>query len=158
MKVMNQHELKRTIKMQTKFKDIAQYYLGTGLVIRHNDGDDLIMNATGSGSNFISIDDIEEYGKPLLRSLDSLTKPITVKGYNDENSFVPAIEINKVLNKGSYCLNFNNIEIEDNELAISFGDYAIGYYINDTFKVVTLLCSWHINIFNLEETEYIKID
>lgn len=28
---MTQHELKRTIKMQTKFKDIAQYYLGTGL-------------------------------------------------------------------------------------------------------------------------------
>ena len=27
MKVINQHELKRTINMQTKFKDIAQYYL-----------------------------------------------------------------------------------------------------------------------------------
>ena len=75
--------------MQTKFKDIAQYYLGTELVIRHNDGDDLIMNATGSGSNSISIDEIEEYGKPLLRSLDSLTKPITVKGYNDDKEFVP---------------------------------------------------------------------
>ena len=31
MKVINQHELNRTINMQTKFKDIAQYYLGTGL-------------------------------------------------------------------------------------------------------------------------------
>ena len=119
--------------MQTKFKDIAQYYLGTGLVIRHNDGDDLIMNATGSGSNFISIDDIEEYGKPLLRSLDSLTKPITVKGYNDGKEFVPLDEIQQ------YDINAENILLQQ-------------------FWIVNRLLQWHFNVFNLPETEYIKID
>ena len=133
MKVINQHELNRTINMQTKFKDIAQYYLGTGLVIRHNDGDDLIMNATGSGSNFISIDDIEEYGKPLLRSLDSLTKPITVKGYNDGKEFVPLDEIQQ------YDINAENILLQQ-------------------FWIVNRLLQWHFNVFNLPETEYIKID
>ena len=126
--------------MKTKFKDIAQYYLGTGLVIRHNDGDDLIMNATGSGSNFISIDDIEEYGKPLLRSLDSLTKPITVKGYNDENSFVPLYQLIK----------------EDKAFTTDFID--LYGYEELKFSIVELLLKWNFNIFGLEVTEYIKID
>ena len=142
--------------MQTKFKDIAQYYLGTGLNIRHNDGDNLIMNATGSGSNFISIDDIEEYGKPLLRSLDSLTKPITVKWYNDGNSFVPLDELNKVLG-------YTEVSI------VNFVNSGLGYRINDgaqtalsfrddVLPILSLLLKWHFNIFGLEETEYIKID
>ena len=126
--------------MKTKFKDIAQYYLGTGLVIRHNDGDDLIMNATGSGSNFISIDDIEEYGKPLLRSLDSLTKPITVKGYNDENSFVPLYQLIK----------------EDKAFTTDFID--LYGYEELKFSIVELLLKWNFNVFGLDETEYIKID
>ena len=131
--------------MQTKFKDIAQYYLGTGLEIRHNDGDDLIMNATGSGSNFISIDDVEEYGKPLLRSLDSLTKPITVKGYNDGKEFVPVNKLKHIYGWEyiwSYC---SNKQEEFNVNAISFAS-------------IKLLLQWHFNIFNLPETEYIKID
>lgn len=139
---MTQHELKRTIKMQTKFKDIAQYYLGTGLEIRHNDGDDLIMNATGSGSNFISIDDIEEYGKPLLRSLDSLTKPITVKGYNDSKEFVPSEKLSV------HLFDFDFIDMVVNKRNTN----------GIPFWVVKLLLQWHFNIFGLEETEYIKID
>ena len=128
--------------MQTKFKDIAQYYLGTGLNIRHNDGDDLIMNATGSGSNFISIDDVEEYGKPLLRSLDSLTKPITVKGYNDGKEFVPSEKL------AVHLFDFDFIDMVVNK----------GNTNGIPFWVVKLLLKWHFNIFNLPETEYIKID
>ena len=120
-----------------KFKDIAQYYLGTGLVIRHNDGDDLIMNATGSGSNFISIDDIEEYGKPLLRSLDSLTKPITVKGYNNGKELVPQEYFN---------IDFTPL-IEEPELWKFMQS-----------NIFIELCRLHFNIFGLEETEYIKMD
>ena len=134
--------------MKIKFKDIAQYYLGTGLEIRHNDGDDLIMNATGSGSNFISIDDVEEYGKPLLRSLDSLTKPITVIGYNEGKEFVPIYHLLQ-----EYC--FDTDKMDEDEV-FDYSDSMIN--VDISFGTVKLLCSWHFNIFNLPETEYIKID
>ena len=129
--------------MQTKFKDIAQYYLGTGLEIV-----DTPSNTNGY-LNGINPDEIyfqdgwysSNRFKPLLRSLDSLTKPITVKGYNDDKEFVPAEEI----------------------FVGAWGKHA-EYYIKNgnildlSFIQIELLLKWHFNVFNLPETEYIKID
>jgi len=82
--------------MQTKFKDIAQYYLGTGLRIsdtydcgRNTDFlgisiDEEMLQFTLNGGD-IDWGNITAF-KPLLRSLDSLTKSITVKG----KTFLPA--------------------------------------------------------------------
>lgn len=75
-----------------------------------------------------------------MRSLDSLTKPITVKGYNDDKEFVPVEELGE----------------------LDYDIYSLNYYKNHTerlpFWLIQLLLKWHFNIFNLAETEYIKID
>lgn len=124
--------------MQTKFKDIAQYYLSTGLEIRETrliyprSENIVILNFEHININFRTYKI-----KPLLRSLDSLTKPITVKGYNDDKEFVPY----KQLGWG------NGTQVIPTILADMINVYS--------FK---LLLKLHFNIFNLEETEYIKID
>ena len=133
--------------MQTKFKDIAQYYLGTGLEVQtgsnsaNNIKKSIITGLTQSNKvGYISVKNhnnthigfIDDC-KPLLRSLDNLTKPITVKGYNDGKEFVPLDEIQQ------YDINAENILLQQ-------------------FWIVNRLLQWHFNIFNLPETEYIKID
>ena len=138
--------------MQTKFKDIAQYYLGTGLEIV-----DTPSNTNGY-LNGINPDEIyfqdgwysSNRFKPLLRSLDSLTKPITVKGYNDDKEFVPIEELLKT----RYCdVEFDFIEAIEDDWASA--DTKMEFA---PFSIFKKLLSWHFNIFGLEETEYIKID
>ena len=137
--------------MQTKFKDIAQYYLGTGLEIV-----DTPSNTNGY-LNGINPDEIyfqdgwysSNRFKPLLRSLDSLTKPITVKGYNDDKEFVPIEELLKT----RYCdVEFDFIEAIEDDWASA--DTKMEFA---PFSIFKKLLSWHFNIFGLEETEYIKI-
>lgn len=120
-----------------KFKDIAQYYFGTGL--RLKDG------TTNIEIQGWVIDEMFNYPhlidwKPLLRSLDSLTKPITVKGYNDGKEFVPLDELGE----------------------LDYDAHSLNYYKNHTerlpFALIQLLLQWNFNVFGLEETEYIKID
>ena len=138
--------------MQTKFKDIAQYYLGTGLEIV-----DTPSNTNGY-LNGINPDEIyfqdgwysSNRFKPLLRSLDSLTKPITVKGYNDDKEFVPIEELLKT----RYCdVEFDFIEAIEDDWASA--DTKMEFA---PFSIFKKLLSWHFNIFGLEETGYIKID
>lgn len=58
-------------------------YLPYGLKVWHTDWDcELIMNATGSGSNNLSIEDVAEYAKPILRPLSDLIKVIVYDGYS----------------------------------------------------------------------------
>ena len=140
--------------MQTKFKDIAQYYLGTGLECRadtsYSDWEShsiFVLDTISVKDGLIFKYDIYRWDevyegriKPLLRSLDSLTKPITVKGYNYDKEFVPIEEIGE----------------------LDYDTYSLYYYKNHAirlpFELIQLLLKWHFNIFNLEETEYIKID
>lgn len=139
----------KTHKMKTKFKDIAQYYLGTGLEVTYNlqdvgenYHDELrthTFNYDNSTLTFIS------NAKPLLRSLDSLTKPITVKGYNDDKEFVPMDELMKI----------RPFSPSNEEMAEHISKQGIEEI---PFWLAKILMSWHFNIFNLEETEYIKID
>ena len=128
--------------MQTKFKDIAQYYLGTGLEFKEVGFGKVyeltIYNISMVLENIRVFDNI----KPLLRSLDSLTKPITVKGYNDDKEFVPSEKL------AVHLFDFDFIDMVVNK----------GNTNGIPFWVVKLLLKWHFNIFNLPETEYIKID
>ena len=145
--------------MQTKFKDIAQYYLGTGLEMQTciNIEDNPVIELLTLDYLKSMIDDpIGE--KPLLRSLYSLTKPITVKGYNDGKEFIPMEEVCDILNI-------------DHKYKIALLDFIKGLSdlfftrdATDNLRIDNLrlidatLLKWHFNIFNLPETEYIKID
>ena len=83
-----------------KFKDIAQYYLGTGLEVTYRLSDVINTHKDELRNKALTCDSLTfciTYGKPLLRSLDSLTKPITVKGYNDDKEFVPIYHTTRVL-------------------------------------------------------------
>lgn len=126
--------------MQTKFKDIAQYYLGTGIKIQWDSEYQTTHKTDFTISDYDWLIN-KQKGKPLLRSLDSLTKPITVKGYNDDKEFYPAEEI----------------------FVGAWGKHA-EYYIKNgkildlSFIQIELLLQWNFNVFGLEETEYIKID
>lgn len=52
-------------------------YLPYGLKVWHTDWNcELTMNATGSGSDNLSIEDVPEYAKPILRPLSDMTKLI----------------------------------------------------------------------------------
>ena len=139
--------------MQTKFKDIAQYYLGTGLEVKIGEGQCILVEE-------VIIDLRKELYTvtPLLRSLDSLTKPITVKGYNDDKEFIPMEEVCDILNI-------------DHKYKIALLDFIKGLSdlfftrdATDNLRIDNLrlidatLLKLHFNIFNLEETEYIKID
>ena len=135
--------------MQTKFKDIAQYYLGTGLEMQtfiNIENKPFIELLTLDYLKSMIDDPIGE--KPLLRSLDSLTKPITVKGYNDGKEFVPIYHLLQ-----EYC--FDTDKMDEDEV-FDYCDSMIN--VDISFITVKLLCCWHFNIFGLEETEYIKID
>ena len=132
--------------MQTKFKDIAQYYLGTGLELKDDRfGFGHLYKLSTFNISTIFSDKQFSGIKPLLRSLDSLNKPITVKWYNDGKEFVPVNKLKHIYGWEyiwSYC---SNKQEEFNVNAISFAS-------------IKLLLQWHFNIFNLPETEYIKID
>lgn len=133
--------------MQTKFKDIAQYYLGTGLELKDDRfGFGHLYKLSTFNISTIFSDKQFSGIKPLLRSLDSLTKPIIVKGYNDGNEFVPIDEIKiKYPNTPNcrYILGFNYYNLSETIIE---------------WCVMVLLLKWHFNVFGLEETEYIKID
>ena len=148
-----------------KFKDIAHYYLGTGLLLKYkNFSTNRYLTAFLTGVNNTEIEttynrkikgchgDIISFNgrnnikdldlKPLLRSLDSLTKLITVKGYNDDKEFVPSEKLSV------HLFDFDFIDMVVNKRNTN----------GIPFWVVKLLLKWHFNIFNLPETEYIKID
>lgn len=122
--------------MQTKFKDIAQYYLGTGIKIQWDSEYQTTHKTDFTISDYDWLIN-KQKGKPLLRSLDSLTKPITVKGYNDDKGFVPQEYFN---------IDFTLL-IEEPELWKFMQS-----------NIFIELCRLHFNVFGLEETEYIKID
>ena len=145
--------------MQTKFKDIAQYYLGTGLEVRETrliyprSEKIVILN-----SEHIDINSRTYKIKPLLRSLDSLTKPITVKGYNDDKEFIPMEEVCDILNID------HKYKIALLDFIKGLSDLFLTRDATDNLRIDNLrlidatLLKWHFNVFNLPETEYIKID
>lgn len=166
-----------------KFAEVAHYYLGTGLNAKlSNQGifnldleyptpranevgklDNIYFLNDGSIEGCLRLNDGYSFDfselteiTPLMHPLSSLTKPITVEGYNDGKQFVPLDELNKVLG-------YTEVSI------VNFVNSGLGYHINDgaptalsfrddVFPILSLLLKWHFNVFDIPETEYIKID
>ncbi len=79
-------------KPELKLEHLAPY-LPYGLKLWHESWEcELTMNADGSGSEDLSILDVEEYAKPILRPLSDLTKEIQHNG----EKFVPIVELHKI--------------------------------------------------------------
>ena len=78
-------------------------------------------------------------GKPILRPLSDLTKPIKVEGYNDGKEFVPMKELLDNYGKGG--------EYEQSILkAIS----SKGHFIMTMpYASMQLLFEWHFDVFGL---------
>lgn len=75
--------------------------------------------------------------KPILYSMDMLTKEIEHKG----ERFVPSLEIAKQTITGG---NYNWYAVKKENLR----------YLN--YEVIDKLLEWHFNVFGLDESEYIK--
>ena len=80
--------------------------------------------------------------KPILYSMDMLTKPITHKG----ETFVP---LHKILEEYNF-----DLSKMDEEYILSFKESLIE--VDMSYKTANMLLEWHFNIFGLEENEYIK--
>lgn len=85
---------------QLELKHVAPY-LPYGLRLWHIDGECQIeMNATGSGSDCLSIEDLEMYAKPILRPLSDLFKLIDWDKNNDPYMLGYKYGIEKVTEDG----------------------------------------------------------
>ena len=84
-----------------------------------------------------------DYCKPILFSLEDLTREITIGG----ETFVP---LHKILEE--YCF---NIKVMSKEEILSYQESLLE--IDISYKVHSLLLEWKFNVFNLSETEYIKV-
>ena len=81
--------------------------------------------------------------KPILFSLEDLTKEITING----ETFVP---LHKILEE--YCF---NLKVMSKEEILSYKESLLE--IDISYKVHSLLLEWKFNVFNLPEDEYIKV-
>lgn len=78
--------------MKLELKHLAGY-LPYRLELWHNQWKEiLIMDCAGSNCDTLSIEDVSEYAKPILRPLSELTKEIEVNG----EKFVPIERFNKI--------------------------------------------------------------
>ena len=106
--------------------------------------------------------------KPILFSLEDLTKEITING----ETFVPIVELANEFTDDSfndyYLDKFFKTEIVLREkysryyFKIQFkNDKIVGFDNNDTelpqFDIFQKLLEWKFNVFNLPEIEYIKV-
>lgn len=81
-----------------KTQEILKYYLDTRLEVVHSKKDKKgLKNVRRVLNNAILYQGI----KPIFNPLSSLTKPITVEGYNDNKPFVPAIVLWRLGVEGS---------------------------------------------------------
>ena len=81
--------------------------------------------------------------KPILFSLEDLTKEITIGG----ETFVP---LHKMLEE--YCF---NLKVMSKEEILSYQESLLE--IDISYKVHSLLLKWKFNVINIPETEYIKV-
>ena len=112
--------------------------------------------------------------KPILFSLEDLTKEITING----ETFVPIIELAEIAGlkpfKGEYRMEFLNDERAAFVECKCFEHYGVkqrfayyndfgfratldGYKPYKQFELFEKLLEWKFNVFNLPEIEYIKV-
>ena len=86
--------------------------------------------------------------KPILFSLEDLTKEITING----ETFVPFDELIKIKNVRLRVEKYENGDkklLNINTFSFSLFDFE--------YKIIEKLLEWKFNVFNLPETEYIKV-
>ena len=86
--------------------------------------------------------------KPILFSLEDLTKPITIGG----ETFVPIDELNKIKNVRLIVEKYKNGDkrlLNINTFSFSLFDFE--------YKIIEKLLEWKFNVFNLQEDEYVKV-
>jgi hypothetical protein len=122
-----------------------------------------VEEAYGEDGEAFSVDLV----KPHLFPLSSLTKPITVVGYNDNKEFVPMLEL--VLIDTDFEFHdmdrvhmFTAVDIkvdavyntggEDDDLLLSIGYNSMEHLKN---WIVNLLDLWHFNTKNLKQVQFI---
>ena len=123
-------ELKCEVINSGKEKEI-----GT-LIGVYNDGSCVFGDIVESSKGFESI-------KPILFSLEDLTREITIGG----ETFVP---LHKILEE--YCF---NLKVMSKEEILSYQESLLE--IDISYKVHSLLLKWKFNVINIPETEYIKV-
>ena len=92
----------------------------------------------------IEIEDV----KPILFSLEDLTKEITIGG----ETFVPFDELIKIKNVRLRVEKYENGDkklLNINTFSFSLFDFE--------YKIIEKLLEWKFNVFNLPEIEYIKV-
>lgn len=122
-------------------------YLPYGLELWHNQWKEiLIMDFAGSNCDTLSIEDVGEYAKPILRSLSDLAKEIEVNG----EKFVPMNWFEKNINK---TINFYKPINENYNLSIDIEteDYSQTIDLFEGYLTVQKLYEWHFDIHGLIE-------
>lgn len=82
---------------------------------------------------------------PHLFPFSHLAKPIRVEGYNGGEEFVPV--------KVFQAMHLHDEDYESTDLISPFKEEFSLKEI--PFGVIQLLCDWHFNVFNLQESDYI---
>ena len=86
--------------------------------------------------------------KPILFSLEDLTREITIGG----ETFVPFDELIKIKNVRLRVEKYENGDkklLNINTFSFSLFDFE--------YKIIEKLLEWKFNVFNIPETEYIKV-
>lgn len=152
--------------MKKQLKDVLHYYLGarlqltcSGFFMPNREEKPLLKgaSATLTANLFADIYD-ETFGvgvfKPHFRQLSSLTKPITVEGYNNGEPFVPLKIIRRIMpiKYENNCFYFHK------ECGCCFSDISIDLLAEHLpFNTLELLLKWQFNVFGLDESQYIEI-
>lgn len=151
---MNQIKLDKMRELE--FKDIACYvpYKPKCHVMGgcDDDGNAIVYTVTGCDNDrngnwvFVSDDGVENCEAVedvflLLHPMSDLTKEMTIKGYNNGESFVPE----KVINM-SFNTIYNEIEIIDLNCVVSSNSYLTMF---DMYGILDLLNQWHFDYRNL---------
>jgi hypothetical protein len=92
--------------------------------------------------------------KLLLNPLSSLTKPITVSGYNNGKEFVPMVELQKIEPEYPLMIDEGNVFFQD---ACELNMLEITRIKKRIKKVLDTLYSWHFAI-DLPEGTWIDIN
>ena len=139
----------------------------------------------GSSNGFSSIDihskDFSKRCKPVLRPLSWLTREISHEGYNDNQPFVPLIELAKKIhpeykfeinNKGDKVIHYTSDHPYSAFIEIGFdkcltycyqvsGDFGYNAHyenIENITECYDLLNLWHFNYRNLPDTDFVSTE
>lgn len=125
-------------------------------------GDSIMTLFRGHLDNVWHIDD----AKPILRPLTDLTKPITQKGYNNGEPFVPIVELAKIIYPNhEWRLSGGSLPFAIVGNGYMTFEYDSGYNVFlcnnsaylDQLKCFLKIISWHFNLMD-EGEEFVDVN